>query len=84
MATHKIPLIGNIPIAGGFYLRFLPYWYMKYGIKKIYSLNKKNFEMNILLTGGAGYIGSYMVKVTHNSGHEVITIDNLSTRHQHC
>ena len=37
MATHRIPLIGNIPIAGGFYLRFLPYWYMKLGIK---SMNK--------------------------------------------
>ena len=35
MATHKIPLIGNIPIAGGFYLRFFPYWYMKLGIKKM-------------------------------------------------
>ena len=35
MATHKIPLIGNIPIAGGFYLRFFPYWYMKWGIKKM-------------------------------------------------
>ena len=31
MATDRIPLIGNIPIAGGFYLRFLPYFYMKYG-----------------------------------------------------
>ena len=35
MATHKIPIIGNIPIAGGFYLRFFPYWYMKLGIKKL-------------------------------------------------
>jgi len=38
MATHKIPLIGNVPIAGGFYLRLFPYWYMKWGIKK---MNKK-------------------------------------------
>ena len=35
MATHKIPLIGNVPIAGGFYLRLFPYWYMKWGIKKM-------------------------------------------------
>ena len=35
MATHRIPIIGNIPIAGGFYLRFFPYWYMKLGIKKM-------------------------------------------------
>ena len=39
MATHRIPLIGNVPIAGGFYLRFLPYWYMKLGIK---NMNKHN------------------------------------------
>lgn len=35
MATHRIPLLGNIPIAGGFYLRFFPYWYIKWGIKKM-------------------------------------------------
>ena len=35
MATHRIPIIGNIPIAGGFYLRFLPYFYIKYGLNKI-------------------------------------------------
>ncbi len=40
MATHRIPLIGNIPIAGGFYLRFFPYWYMKLGIKK---MNKQGY-----------------------------------------
>ena len=38
MATHRIPVIGNIPIAGGFHLRFLPYFYIKYGLNKI---NKK-------------------------------------------
>jgi len=35
LATHKIPIIGNIPIAGGFHLRFLPYFYIKYGLNKI-------------------------------------------------
>ena len=35
MATHRIPIIGNIPIAGGFHLRFLPYFYIKYGLNKI-------------------------------------------------
>ena len=40
MATHRIPLIGNVPIAGGFYLRFLPYWYMKLGIKNMNKHNK--------------------------------------------
>ncbi len=35
LATHRIPIIGNIPIAGGFHLRFLPYFYIKYGLNKI-------------------------------------------------
>ena len=39
MATHRIPIIGNIPIAGGFHLRFLPYFYIKYGLNKINENN---------------------------------------------
>lgn len=35
--------------------------------------------MNILVVGGAGYIGSHMVKLLANSGHDVCTLDNLST-----
>jgi len=38
--------------------------------------------MKIFIIGGAGYIGSHMVKATHKAGHEVITIDNLSTGHK--
>ena len=38
LATMKIPIIGNIPIAGGFHLRFLPIKFVKFGIK---NLNKK-------------------------------------------
>ena len=38
--------------------------------------------MRIFIIGGAGYIGSHMAKVAHNAGHEVITIDNLSTGYQ--
>ena len=34
--------------------------------------------MNILVTGGAGYIGSVAVKELIASGHEVVVIDNLS------
>ena len=37
LATHRIPLYGNVPIAGGFHLRFLPYFYIKYGIKSNHS-----------------------------------------------
>lgn len=37
--------------------------------------------MNILVVGGAGYIGSHMVKMLARSGHAVTTLDNLSTGH---
>jgi len=35
--------------------------------------------MKFLVCGGAGYIGSHMVKMLSNLGHNVITFDNLST-----
>ena len=34
--------------------------------------------MRILVVGGAGYIGSHMVKMLLDEGHHVITFDNLS------
>ena len=34
--------------------------------------------MNILVVGGAGYIGSHMVKQLANTGNAVVTLDNLS------
>ena len=34
--------------------------------------------MNILLTGGAGYIGSHVALALLDSGHKVHIIDNLS------
>lgn len=37
--------------------------------------------MNILVTGGAGYIGSHMVKLLLDHGHAVTVLDNLSTGH---
>ena len=38
--------------------------------------------MIIFIIGGAGYIGSHMVKIAHQAGHDVITVDNLATGHQ--
>jgi len=35
-------------------------------------------DMNILVTGGAGYIGSAVVKSLISKGYEVIVVDNLS------
>ena len=34
--------------------------------------------MRILVTGGAGYIGSHMVKLLGERGYQVLTVDNLS------
>src|SRR5258708_33450468 len=35
--------------------------------------------MSILVTGGAGYIGSHMVHALVESGERVVVLDNLST-----
>ena len=35
--------------------------------------------MKILVVGGAGYIGSHMVKMLLDGGHQVVTFDNLSS-----
>jgi len=38
--------------------------------------------MKILVTGGAGYIGSVVTEYLIESGHEVVVVDNLSTGHR--
>lgn len=38
--------------------------------------------MKILVTGGAGYIGSHFVKLLIENGHQVIVLDNLSRGHR--
>jgi len=47
---------------------------------------KKLFEFNmqkrVLVTGGAGYIGSHVVKALGEKGHEILVYDNLSTGHR--
>ena len=37
----------------------------------------------LLITGGAGYIGSHVLKQLVAAGHEVLVYDNLSTGHRH-
>jgi len=38
--------------------------------------------MKILVTGGAGFIGSHVVDKYIEAGHEVAILDNLSTGHE--
>ena len=38
--------------------------------------------MRVLAVGGAGYIGSHMVKMLLQEGHEVTTLDDLSSGHR--
>lgn len=39
--------------------------------------------MKLLVTGGAGYIGSHVTLQLAEAGHEVVVLDNLSTGHAH-
>ena len=38
--------------------------------------------MNLLIPGGAGYIGSHMVRYAQERGHNVVVLDDLSTGHE--
>ena len=38
--------------------------------------------MSVLVTGGAGYIGSHAVKVLLQKGYDVVVVDNLETGHK--
>jgi UDP-glucose 4-epimerase len=38
--------------------------------------------MRLLITGGAGYIGSHMLRYANELGHEVVVLDDFSTGHE--
>jgi UDP-glucose-4-epimerase GalE len=41
-----------------------------------------NKQPTVLVTGGAGYVGSHVCKALHRAGLTPVTLDNLSTGHQ--
>ena len=50
----------------------------KIGFKYI-AIGKKIIKKTILITGGAGFIGSHLCKRLLSNGHKVICLDNLFT-----
>ena len=50
----------------------------------LYTNIQKDWKINmkVLVTGGAGYIGSHTCIELLNAGHEVFVIDNLSNGHE--
>jgi UDP-glucuronate decarboxylase len=50
------------------------------GIQKIMSVKRQPMQSKkILVTGGAGFIGSHLCRRLLNEGHEVLCVDNLYT-----
>ena len=49
--------------------------------EKVNISSRKN--MRILVTGGAGFIGSHLIDRLMNDGHEVICLDNFYTGKKH-
>jgi len=43
---------------------------------------KKENDMTILVTGGAGYIGSHCIKILNDKGYKTIAVDNLTKGHE--
>jgi len=41
LSVYRVPAVHkNIPVAGGFYLRFFPYWFIKHAMKKISKMGQ--------------------------------------------
>ena len=44
---------------------------------------KEVIKSKILITGGAGFIGSNLCEYFLSKGHEVVCLDNFATGHKH-
>jgi nucleoside-diphosphate-sugar epimerase len=52
-------------------------------ISMITSLREGMSEMRCLVTGGAGFIGSWLVDTLIDNGHDVVVLDDFSSGHRH-
>ncbi len=46
------------------------------------SSQPERFVSNVLVTGGAGYIGSHTTKLLARNGYRPVVLDNLTSGHQ--
>ena len=87
MMTSKIPILGNFPIAGGIYLRFLPKRLVENGIKKF---NKKGYPAVCYIhpqdldfdrphLEGTSWHNYYGLKNTHKKLESILTNFNFSS-----
>ena len=49
---------------------------------RISGLSREGYMMNVLVTGGAGYVGSHAAKLLARQGHEIWVYDNLVFGHR--
>ena len=86
-ATHRLPILGNIPIAGGFHLRFLPYRYIRYGIKKMNNsgnpamiyIHPKDLDHNMPKIKGYGWNYYYNLKNARNKFEKLLSDFKFTT-----
>ncbi|WP_245871856.1 polysaccharide deacetylase family protein [Nitrosotalea sinensis] len=75
MATLRIPFLGNLPIAGGFHLRFWPTSLLKLGIAKI---NKSGFPAMIYIHPKD--LDPHMPRVPEYAWHYYWGLDNATKK----
>src|SRR3954452_4918636 len=74
---HRPPICGKLKIGSSAYCSFV--------LTCVRNLNEPNPRpaggpaVKLLVTGGAGYIGSVVTRLLLGAGHEVVVLDDLST-----